>query len=75
MIDLSMYKKMHEHAIAFAFRSPQDVYPLDHLPTYLSIEQHSTETDLLLMPPEIHGFYLNEKKWIQLFVEDISPID
>ncbi|KAL8762342.1 MAG: hypothetical protein Q9184_001649 [Pyrenodesmia sp. 2 TL-2023] len=26
------------------------------------------------MPPAIHGFYLNEKKWIKLFVDDVHPV-
>ncbi|KAL9046326.1 MAG: hypothetical protein Q9214_000814 [Letrouitia sp. 1 TL-2023] len=74
MIDHQMYRKMHEHARAFYFERPNKTRPFDRMPASLSIEQKPSEMDYLLMPTETHGFYLNEKKWIKIFVENIHPV-
>ncbi len=74
MIDHRMYRKMHENALAFRFERPSTTYPFDRMPAYLSVEQDPQDMPFLLMPPDIHGFYLNEKKWSKLFVEHIEPV-
>lgn len=74
MIDDRMYRKMHEIAKAFHFEKPSTTYPYDRLPAYLNVDQEAPDTVFFLMPPDIHGFYLNEKKWIQLFVDSIQPV-
>lgn len=74
MIDHSIYHKMHEFAKAFTFQKPPTTFPYDRLPAYLSIEQEPSEISFLLMSPDIHGFYLNEKKWFQLFVDSVHPV-
>lgn len=74
MIDHKIYRKMHQYAHAFQFERPTTTYPFDRMPAYLSAEQEPSDTSFLLMPPDIHGFYLNEKKWIQLFVEFVQPV-
>ena len=74
MIDYSVYRKMHENAKAFHFEKPLMTHPFDHMSPSLSVEQEPSETDLLLMPPDIDGFYLNEKKWIKLFVDYVHPV-
>lgn len=65
---------MHENALAFRFERPSTTYPFDRMPAYLSVEQDPQDMPFLLMPPDIHGFYLNEKKWSKLFVEHIEPV-
>lgn len=74
MIDHKNYKKTHEHARAFHFERPETTHAYDRMPAYLSVEQEPSETSFLLMPADIHGFCLNEKKWIKLFVDDIHPV-
>ena len=74
MIDHKIYRKMHEHAQAFIYEKPATTHPFDRMPAYLSVEQEPSETSLLLMPPDIHGFYLNEKKWIKIFVDGVHPV-
>lgn len=74
MVDNKVYKKMHENANTFQFTRPFPTHAFDRMPAYLNIEQQPSETSLLLMPSDIHGFYLNEKKWIKLFVDDIYPV-
>ncbi|KAL9611363.1 MAG: hypothetical protein Q9167_003982 [Letrouitia subvulpina] len=44
------------------------------LRSYLNIDQEPSKISFLLMSPDIHGFYLNEKKWIQLFVDSVHPV-
>ncbi|KAL8629316.1 hypothetical protein Q9189_004965 [Teloschistes chrysophthalmus] len=74
MIDHKMYLKMHEFAKAFLFDKPERTHSFDRLPAYLTVEAKPSEMSFLLMPPELHGFYLNEKKWIKIFVDDIHPV-
>ncbi|KAL9087728.1 MAG: hypothetical protein Q9165_006495 [Trypethelium subeluteriae] len=69
-----IYRKMHENAQAFRFERPADTHPFDRMPPYLDVEQKPTDVCFYLMPPDIHGFYLNEKKWIKLFVDCIEPV-
>ena len=74
MIDHKIYHKMHEHARAFTFEKPERTHPFDRMPASISTEQEPPDGAFLLMPPDIHGFYLNEKKWIKLFVDCIQPV-
>ncbi|CAO2649162.1 Nn.00g101110.m01.CDS01 [Neocucurbitaria sp. VM-36] len=74
MIDHRMYRKMHESARAFQFNEVSIRYPFDRMALSLDNEQKPSDTSLLLLPPDIYGFYLNEKKWISLFVDCIHPI-
>ncbi|KAF2239766.1 P-loop containing nucleoside triphosphate hydrolase protein [Viridothelium virens] len=74
MIDHQIYRKMHEHAQAFRFEKPAETHPFDRMPPYLNIEQKPSRVCFYIMPPDIHGFYLNEKKWIKLFVDCVQPV-
>lgn len=65
---------MHENAKAFQFKKPERTFAYDRMPAYLTTEQEPSEICFLLMPPDIHGFYLNEKKWNQLFVDSVHPV-
>ena len=75
MIDHSTYYKMHEFAKVFSFRRPSTTFTYDQLPAYLNADQEPSELSYLIMPPDIHGFYLSEKKWIQLFVDCVHPVN
>ena len=74
MIDNKTYRKMHEYAKAFLFDRPETTRAFDRMPPYLTIDDEPSETSFLLLPPAIHGFYLNEKKWIKLFVDSVYPV-
>ncbi|KAI4117399.1 MAG: hypothetical protein LQ345_002363 [Seirophora villosa] len=74
MVDHKIHKKMHENAKAFNFERPETTRALDRMPAYLDVDDEPSETSFLLLPPAIHGFYLNEKKWIHLFVDDVHPV-
>lgn len=74
MIDHTIYRKMHEFAQVFRFDRPTTTHPFDRMPAYLSADQEPSEISFLLMPPDIHGFYLNEKKWIKLFVDCVHNV-
>ncbi|PVH93720.1 P-loop containing nucleoside triphosphate hydrolase protein [Periconia macrospinosa] len=74
MIDHAIYRKMHENAFAFRFEKPGRTHSFDRMPAFLTLEQEPLVESLLLLPPDIHGFYLNEKKWVHLFVDSIHPV-
>lgn len=67
MIDYQTYRKMHPESSHFytstvadsESRSSFDEWP-DHLQLDAEIED---EKLFMLLPPHIHAFYLNEKKW------------
>ena len=74
MIDHTTYRKMHAYSPAFQFEKPRTTYAFDRLPPYLRYDQTPSDRDVLLMPPDIHGFYLNEKKWIKIFVDCVHDV-
>ena len=74
MIDHTVYRKMHEYAQAFRFDRPTTTYAFDRMPAYLSADEEPSEMSFLLMSPDIHGFYLSEKKWIKLFVDCVHDV-
>jgi SpoVK/Ycf46/Vps4 family AAA+-type ATPase len=74
MIDHTIYRKMHNNALAFNFTKPETTHLFDHMPAFVTLEEEPSTDTLLLLPPDIHGFYLNEKKWVHLFVDSIYPV-
>lgn len=74
MIDYTVYHKMHPYARAFVFQRPSTTHPFDRMPAYLSADQKPSDIDLLLLQPDMHGFYLNEKKWLHLFVDNVEAV-
>jgi SpoVK/Ycf46/Vps4 family AAA+-type ATPase len=65
---------MHPYADAFRFDRVVKHCQFDQLPDHLEVDESPSELCFLLMPPDIPGFYLNEKKWIKLFVDCIEPV-
>ena len=74
MIDHKIYRKMHEQSISFQFKRPDTTYRYDRMPASADVDQIPSDIIFLLMPPDVHGFYLTEKKWIKLFIEHIHPV-
>lgn len=74
MIDHKIHHKMFQDSEAFRFARPTHTHLYDRLPAYLRAEQEPSDTSLLLMSPDVHGFYLNEKKWMKLFVDCVQPV-
>ncbi|KAL9579549.1 MAG: hypothetical protein Q9212_005049 [Teloschistes hypoglaucus] len=74
MIDHNTYLKMHGNATAFQFDPSKGKHLFDQLPFYLQGEEKPSEISFFLMPPDIYGFYLNKKKWIRIFVDNIHPV-
>jgi len=62
MIDYQTYRKFHQGAEAFIFSNIPN-HPLDRRRYRFSESSLPSDEDYLLMPPQIHGFVLKEKKW------------
>jgi hypothetical protein len=62
MIDYQTYRKFHQQAEAFTF-SKATKHPFDRRRDWYSESSLLKDEDYLLMPPQIHGFVLKEKKW------------
>lgn len=72
MIDHKIFRKMHDNATTFQFNEPRTIHRHDSLPPFVEPSQEPSDLIYLLMQPDIHGFYLTEKKWsefISLFDE------
>ena len=62
MIDYQTYRKFHSTASAFAFsHTAKALY--DQWPDSISNTKTLSEDNLMLLPPDIHGFFLKEKRW------------
>ncbi len=62
MIDYQTYYKFHKDAEAFAF-SGRRVAAFDTWPQQISATADLSSVNTMLLPPGIHGFFLQEKKW------------
>lgn len=62
MIDYQTYRNFHPRADAFEFGAKNRVL-FDKWPTSIPHNGTLHETDFLLLPPDIHGYPLKEKKW------------
>ncbi|KAK4245454.1 Fidgetin-like protein 1 [Corynascus novoguineensis] len=75
MIDYKTYHMFHHGSEAFNFLPPVFI-PFDKRPQRIDITTTTelSETDIMLLPPGIHGFFLKEKKWVHLHINNISPV-
>ncbi|KAK3175194.1 hypothetical protein OEA41_002440 [Lepraria neglecta] len=73
MIDHRTFHRIHPDSKAFRFDKP-DRLPFDPRPPYVSLEAAGSQDLYLLLPPDTHGFYFTEKKWINIFVDSIQPV-
>jgi hypothetical protein len=62
MIDYRTYLQMHPTSPAFNFSTHQKV-PFDRWPETISHHTELKDDNLLILPPEIHGFAFKKKKW------------
>ena len=62
MIDYQTYRKFHQNAETFEF-SEIPTHPFDRRRDRFSESSLLNDEDYLLMPPQIPGFVLKEKKW------------
>lgn len=74
MIDHTVHRKMHEYSRTYHFDKPTTTHPFDSWPAFVKIDNEPPSEIFLLFPPDIPGFYLNEKKWIKLFVDSIHDV-
>ncbi|EOO00263.1 putative aaa family atpase protein [Phaeoacremonium minimum UCRPA7] len=73
MIDYQTYRKFHGAATAFSFsRSAKALY--DRWPESISNNSYLSEDNFMLLPPEIHGFFLKDKRWVCLCLDQITPV-
>jgi len=65
MIDYSTYRRLHRDAHAFraAEQPKQPAVPFDPWPYDIDVNSTISEDDLMVLPPDVHGFHLKEKKW------------
>jgi hypothetical protein len=66
MIDYRTYRRFHPEAPVFEQgRSPlPSIY--DRRPRILQQDSYPTEEDFCMMPPNVHGFIIQDKKWGKL---------
>lgn len=74
MIDHKTYCILHENAEEFRFERLTRTHPFDRMPVYLSTERKPSESSLFVMPLDVYGFNLNERKWIQIFVDCVQRV-
>ncbi|KAK4032147.1 Fidgetin-like protein 1 [Parachaetomium inaequale] len=74
IIDYQMYRKFHSLASAFVFSS-RGVVSFDNWPQQISATTATlSPTDTMLLPAGIHGFFLKDKKWVRLLVDNVAPV-
>ncbi|KAI9876054.1 MAG: hypothetical protein M1830_007447 [Pleopsidium flavum] len=69
MIDTTTYKKMHPDAVISNFLLRDDLGP-----KVLEQDEPPDGDFVMLLPPNIFGFNMQEKKWVNLCVDGISPV-
>lgn len=74
MIDYQVYSKFHSSSPAFVF-SVTEKAAFDTWPEDISNDETLTDDQFLLLPAGIHGFFFKEKKWMNLLVDNIRPIN
>ena len=73
MIDYRTYKQMHPKAAAFLFDS-KEIKSFDRWPDTIPHNAELDEVNLMLLPPEVYGFPLKEKKWFSLLIDNVKPV-
>ena len=77
MIDYQTYKKMHPkafnktpktptligHLATVATTNEPEILRFDHHPKSIHRDENIDEENLILLPPEIHGYLFQEKQW------------
>ena len=68
MVDYRTYRRIHPEAPVIVFESGEGPFisHLDRRPHMLELDSVPTEDDFYMMPPNVHGFVIQEKKWGEL---------
>jgi hypothetical protein len=66
MIDYRTYRRFHPEAPVFDQRRSAHIFPWDRRPHTLEQDSVPAEEDFYTMPPNVHGFVIQEKKWGKL---------
>jgi hypothetical protein len=72
MIDYGVYKRLHENNKVPP--APTIAILYDPWPMEVSLNDELEKDQFMLLPPNIHAFYLKEKEWKDLLVDNIRPI-
>jgi hypothetical protein len=62
MVDYNTYRKLHPYSPLFSGTS-RTVYQFDKRPATVGLNEEIADDDIILLPANIHGFDLKEKKW------------
>ncbi|KAI1379319.1 hypothetical protein F4677DRAFT_464703 [Hypoxylon crocopeplum] len=73
MIDYQVYFKFHSNSDAFVF-SKNSKATYDPWPDSIPITATLPQSLKMLLPPGVHGFFVKEKKWVHLLVDNIRPV-
>ncbi|KAL9117302.1 MAG: hypothetical protein Q9187_006162, partial [Circinaria calcarea] len=69
MVDIATYRKMHPKAAVFHRRLRDELGP-----EKMAQDEPPGGEFLLLLPAHVYGFKMQEKKWVELQVQFISPV-
>ncbi|OCL11062.1 P-loop containing nucleoside triphosphate hydrolase protein [Glonium stellatum] len=73
MIDYQTYRSFHPRADTFTFSTKNRVL-FDKWSTSIPHNGALSKVDFLLLPPDIHGYPLKEKKWSRLLVDNVFDV-
>jgi hypothetical protein len=65
MVDFRTYRRFHPEGLALRGRYPP-TSAYDRRPLTLQQDSVPTEEDFYMMPPNVHGFVIQDKKWGEL---------
>ncbi|KAG7118897.1 ATPase family AAA domain-containing protein 3B like [Verticillium longisporum] len=75
MVDVSSYQLMHRAGTSHP-RYDRDLSPFDKWPTRIDrSEENLPPSTIMLLPATIYGFSFQEKKWVNLNVENFFPVN
>ncbi|MCJ1360825.1 MAG: hypothetical protein MMC33_010834 [Icmadophila ericetorum] len=73
MIDYRTYRQFHPGSSPFGvYHTAKEQF--DPWPQVIPCDTVLDEMSLILLPAEIHGFPLKDKKWVKLLVDNIGPV-
>ncbi|OBR14150.1 AAA family ATPase [Colletotrichum higginsianum IMI 349063] len=74
MVDTATYQLMHRGSLSGAHEDPQP-YKFDTWPTKIGPRDELPVSTVMLLPATTYGFNLHEKKWVNLNIENLHPVD
>ncbi|TQN66206.1 ATPase family AAA domain-containing protein 3B [Colletotrichum shisoi] len=74
MVDTATYQLMHRGSLSGAHEDPQP-YKFDTWPTKIGPRYELPVSTVMLLPATTYGFNLHEKKWVNLNIENLHPVD